>query len=137
MKDRGLETLGTLSVDDYVEIVKEVWRRIHPRRTVLDYVLHVLDHASKLGEAIRRDDADLILKEIAETTNWLFGFVGKLNDQKNGWESRLNIPTKLSEMIWTKYPSLCPHCFQRIFIANDGKSIGLRRNPAIGQFICP
>ena len=121
MKNRRLEKLGILSVDDYVDIVKNVWREIHPRRTVLDYALHVLDHASKLGEAIRRDDADLILKETAETANWLFGFVGKLNDHKTGWESRLNIQTKFSRMIWDKYPRFCPHCFQRIYISNGGE----------------
>lgn len=119
--NRSLEELGILSVDDYVAIVKDVWRVIHPRRTVSDYALHVLDHASKLGEAIRRDDADLILREIAETANWLFGFVGKLNDHKTGWESRLNIQTEFSRMIWNKYPRLCPHCFQRVYISNGGK----------------
>jgi NTP pyrophosphatase (non-canonical NTP hydrolase) len=74
-----------------------------------------------LGEAIRRDDADLVLKEIAETANWLFGLVGKLNDNKTGWESRLNIEIKLSGMIWNKYPGLCSHCFERMYISSRGK----------------
>jgi NTP pyrophosphatase (non-canonical NTP hydrolase) len=121
LRNQSLEKLGILSVDDYVDIVKNVWGEIHPRRTVFDHVLHVLDHASKLGEAIRRENADLILKEMAETANWLFGFVGKLNDRKTGWESRLNIQTKFSRMIWNKYPRLCPHCFQRVYISSGGK----------------
>lgn len=113
--------LGVLSVDDYVDIVRIVWKEIHFRRSIHDHVLHVLDHASKLGEAIRRRNVDLILGEMAETTNWLFGFVGKLNDDKTGWESRFNIPTKFSRMIWDKYPDLCPHCFERIYSLNEGK----------------
>jgi len=121
MTNRSLEKLGILSIDDYVDISRSVWTEIHPRRTVLDYALHVLDHASKLGEAIRKDDADLILKEMAETANWLFGFVGKLNDHKTGWESRFDIPTKFSRMIWNKYPRLCPHCFQRVYTLSGGK----------------
>lgn len=116
-----LKRLGILNVDEYVDIVKNVWNEIHQRRTALDYALHVLDHASKLGEAIRRDDADLILREIGETANWLFGFVAKLNDDKAGWESRLDIQTKMSRMIWDKYPGLCPHCFQRLYVLSDGK----------------
>jgi len=121
MKNRRLEKLGILSVDDYVDIVNDVWRAIHSRRTVLDYALHILDHASKLGEAIRRDDANLILKEIAQTANWLFGFVRKLNDHKVGWESRLNIEVEFSRMIWNKYPRLCPYCFRRIYISNGAE----------------
>jgi NTP pyrophosphatase (non-canonical NTP hydrolase) len=123
MTPQVLKSFGVLSVDEYVNIAKEVWKGIHSRRTVLDYVLHVLDHASKLGEAIRRDDADLILREIGQTANWLFGLVAKLNDDKIGWESRLNIQTMFSHMIWSKYPGLCPHCFQRIYVLNEGKKV--------------
>jgi NTP pyrophosphatase (non-canonical NTP hydrolase) len=121
LTDQRLEKLGVLSVDDYVRTVTDVWKEIHPRRTVVDYTLHVLDHASKLGEAIRRDDADLILRETAETTNWLFGLVAKLNDDKTGWQKGFNISTKFSRMIWDKYPNLCPHCFHRIYVLNKGK----------------
>jgi NTP pyrophosphatase (non-canonical NTP hydrolase) len=81
----------------------------------------VLDHATKLGEAIRREDADLILRETAETANWLFGFVAKLHDEKTGWESRFNIPIEFSHMIWHKYPNICPHCFQRVYITRGGQ----------------
>ena len=110
-----------LSVDDYVDIVRVVWKEVHPQRTVVDFVLHVLDHASKLGEAIRKEDVSSILKEIAQTTNWLFGLVGRLNDDKAGWEKRLTGP-KFSHMIWNKYPNLCPHCFERIYISKEGKT---------------
>lgn len=116
-----LETLGTLSVEDYVNIVRNTWKGIHSQRTTLDYCLHVLDHASKLGEAIRKDDANLVLKETAETANWLFGFVAKLNDNKVDWEDSFNISTNLYRMIWDKYPDLCPHCFQRIYKLGNGK----------------
>lgn len=116
-----LDRLGVLSVDDYVDIVKNVWTGFHSRRTVIDYVLHVLDHATKLGEAIRREDADLILRQTAETANWLFGFVAKLQTDKTGWESRFNIPVKFSHMIWHKYPNICPHCFQRVYMIDQGQ----------------
>jgi NTP pyrophosphatase (non-canonical NTP hydrolase) len=119
--NQSLEKFGELKIDDYVDIVRNVWTNIHPRRTVIDYALHVFDHASKLGEAIRKKDADLILTEIAETLNWLFAFVAKLNDFKTGWENKLNIKTNFSRMIWDKYPNICPHCFERIYILNNHK----------------
>jgi len=116
-----IRKLGVLNVDDYVDIVRNVWSTIHARRTVLDYALHVLDHSSRLGEAVRRDEPDRILDEIAETANWLFGFVAKLNDKKQGWWQVFNIPTRLSHMIWGKYPGFCPHCFERIYVWQEGK----------------
>jgi len=124
MVDNKLNNLGILKADDYVAIVRQVWGDIHPRRTTIDYLLHVLDHASKLGEAIRRDDAHCILRETAETTNWLFGFVAKLNDKKKGWERVLNVEVPLSRMIWGKYPNLCPHCFERVYVSQKGRKSG-------------
>lgn len=124
MVDNRLENLGVLKVDEYVEIVRQVWHNIHPRRTAVDYLLHVLDHASKLGEAVRRDDAHRILRETAETASWLFAFVAKLEDKKKGWEQALNIKVSLSMMIWGKYPNLCPHCFERAYILCKGNKSG-------------
>ena len=124
MVDNCLEKLGVLKADEYVTIVRQIWRNIHPRRTAVDYLLHVLDHASKLGEAVRRDDAHRILRETAETANWLFTFVAKLNDNKKGWEQCLNVKVPLSMMIWGKYPNLCPHCFERVYILHKGNQSG-------------
>ena len=111
---RGIDIL---SIDDYVDIVRNVWALNHHRRKVTDYAMHVLDHASKLGEAIRLEDLDEIFCHLAEVSNWLFGFVAKLNDEKINYEKIFNIPTKLSDMVWYKYPNLCPVCFKRNLIS--------------------
>jgi len=123
VSDLRLKRTGVLSIDQYVQNVGEVWSDIHPRRTVLDCALHVLDHASRLGEAVRKDDASDILKETAQTTNWLFGFVGRLNSRPKvfAWESVFDIRTSFSRMIWDKFPRLCPHCFERLCMAPGGK----------------
>lgn len=113
MYKNALSKPGTLSVDDYVGIGRYVWADSHTRRTTLDYALHVFDHASKLGEAIRKDELNKIFDELAELTNWLFGFVAKLGDEKSGWEAVFNIDTKFSDMIWGKYPGICCHCLER------------------------
>ncbi len=113
MSENSLKKFDLLSVDDYVSIVRDVWVDFHGRRTTLDYAMHLFDHASKLGEAIRKDELHTIFSELAELTNWLFGFVAKLNDEKEGWEAVFNIKTELSDMIWGKYPSTCCHCLER------------------------
>lgn len=112
-----LETPDTLSVNDYVNIVRNVWSPIHKRRTTLGYAFHLFDHASKLGEAIRKDELNEIFSEIAELTNWLFGFVAKLNDSKSDWEAVFNINVPFSDMIWAKYPWSCGHCIERKYLA--------------------
>lgn len=126
MNDLRLNRLGVLSIDSYVENVESVWADIHPRRTVFDCALHVLDHASRLGEAVRKDDASDVLKETAQTTNWLFGFVGRLNASPKvfDWETVFDIPTSFSRMIWDKFPRLCPHCFERKFMVSNGSEAG-------------
>lgn len=111
--DLKLKRRGTLSVDSYVRIVRDVWADSHAKRTTLDYALHLFDHASKLGEAVRKDELNKIFDELAELTNWLFGFVAKLGDEKSGWEAVFNIDTKFSDMIWGKYPGICCHCLER------------------------
>jgi len=93
--------------------VRDVWVDFHDVRITLDYALHVFDHASKLGEAIRKDELDITFDELAELTNWLFSLVAKLGGNKPGWESVFNINTKLSDMIWAKYPGICCHCLER------------------------
>lgn len=117
MPKNNLRKRGTLSMDGYVGIVRDVWVDSHTQRTVLDYALHLFDHASKLGEAIRKDELDRIFDELAELTNWLFGFVAKLRDEKSGWEAVFNIKMKLSDMIWAKYPAVCCHCLEREYRA--------------------
>jgi len=112
-----LKKLNVLSVDDYVNVVRDIWTPIHNRRTTLGYAFHLFDHASKLGEAIRKEKLNQIFSEIAELTNWLFGFVAKLNDKKSDWEALFNIDMPLSDMIWAKYPWSCGHCVERKYLA--------------------
>ncbi len=113
MPDYKLRRRGLLSVDTYVKITRVVWVDFRERRGTLDYALHLFDHASKLGEAIRKDELDRIFDEIAELTNWLFSFVAKLEDEKPGWEAVFNIRKKFSDIIWAKYPGVCCHCLER------------------------
>ena len=113
MSENKLRKPGSLSVDTYVGIVRGVWSDFHERRITLDYALHLFDHASKLGEAIRKDELDRIFDELAELTNWLFSFVAKLGDEKSESEAVFNIRTKFSDMIWAKYPGICCHCLER------------------------
>lgn len=117
MPENELRRPGSLSLNTYVGIVRDVWSDLHGRRTTLDYALHLFDHASKLGEAIRKDELDRIFDELAELTNWLFSFVAKLGDEKAGWEAVFNMKARFSDMVWAKYPGTCCHCLEREYKA--------------------
>jgi len=119
MPVKKLKKLDDLNVNDYVDIVRHIWAPIHRRRTTLGYAFHLFDHASKLGEAIRKEELNEILLEVAELTNWLFGFVAKLNDKKSDWEALFNIDVPFSDMIWAKYPWSCGHCVEREYLATE------------------
>jgi len=85
------------------------------KRSVFDLWCYVLNHAAKLGEAIRREEYAEAGHEIGRTAVWLFSFIAKLQDpNKKGEDSLFYTATPLSEMIWAKYPNCCPVCYEHL-----------------------
>jgi len=87
------------------------------KRSVFDLWCYVLNHAAKLGEAIRREEYAEAGHEIGRTAVWLFSFIAKLQDpNKKGSDSLFSTATPLSEMIWNKYPNCCPVCYEHFVV---------------------
>lgn len=100
------------SIDDYVHDAGLVWPT-DKQRSVFDLWCYVLNHAAKLGEAIRREEYAEAGHEIGRTTVWLFSFIARLQDpKKKGFDSVFYLETPLSEIIWNKYPNCCPVCYE-------------------------
>jgi NTP pyrophosphatase (non-canonical NTP hydrolase) len=106
------ENRGLCSIDDYVEDCGVIWVK-DPERPVSDLYYHVISHASKLGEAIRRELYDDARHQLGRLAIWLFSLVKKLRSDKQGGDAIFTVSTTLSEIIWTKYPNCCPVCFGR------------------------
>lgn len=82
-------------------------------RAVLDIWLHVVAHASLVGEAIRKLRYDEALNELAEVAVWVMNFVGKCgNLDSSKIDGVFFLDADLSDIIWNKYPGICQYCLE-------------------------
>jgi len=83
--------------------------------------MHANHHASAIGEEVRKGSGGQLLEEIADFAMWLFTVVRKLqgpigtpkppNDSPQ--ESLIRIAGSYSDMLWNKFPGICPLCYWR------------------------
>ena len=114
--------IGNLSLDNFVEEVSGIYREKDKKRSIWDIWFHASHHAASIGEEIRKQKPGArLLEEIAEFSMWLFTFVGKIKDgigvplgkPERPEESAIRIKWGFSDLIWNKYPNMCPVCFWR------------------------
>ena len=116
-----LEEAPNATLDDLVHDSRIVWAAKDTERTIYDTLLHMVHHASKLGEQVRRGEYQAILDELGNTVMWFLTFVGKLQQpieerQKERWEEHLfYTPLRLTDIVWNKYPYTCHACYLRLF----------------------
>lgn len=113
------EDRANRSLDDYVQNVKAIWSARDAERGTLDVWLHVINHASKLGEAARKHDHAEIREHLAHFLMWFLTFVGKLETNSvrfHNPEDRLMVieNATLDDIAWEKYPGICPFCFFKL-----------------------
>lgn len=100
------------SIDDYVHDAGLIWPA-DKKRSVFDLWCYVLNHAAKLGEAIRREEYAEAGHEVGRVAVWLFSFIARLQaPTKKAVDSLFFVSTPLSEIIWNKYPNCCPVCYE-------------------------
>jgi len=105
------QSYKTGSIDNYVHDAALIWAW-DVQRPVFDVWCHVLDHAARLGEALRRELYDDAGHEVGRVAVWLISFVAKLRDENKTGHGRLfHITAPLSHMIWNKYPRCCHTCY--------------------------
>lgn len=119
------DNVGNKPLDDFIAAVAGIYDIQDEQRSLYDIWLHATHHAASIGEEIRKfKPGEKLFKEIADFAMWLFTFVGKINvplgTQTNPHgieESTIRIRGKISfsDIIWNKYPRLCPVCFWRRF----------------------
>lgn len=81
------------------------------QRPVLFTWLRVLKHATAACEGVRKSDWDIALEEVGTTIVWWLAFIAKLNELRSSdddGESIFAIPLSPSEIVWNKYPTVCP-----------------------------
>jgi NTP pyrophosphatase (non-canonical NTP hydrolase) len=106
-----------LTLDDHIHDIQLIWNRLDSERPIYDTWLHTVNHASKLGEQVRRGRFNKLLDELGDTVMWFLTFVGKLQQPTDTRRVRIDeerllyVPQSLSDIVWSKYPNLCPVCF--------------------------
>jgi NTP pyrophosphatase (non-canonical NTP hydrolase) len=112
------DTFRDASLDDYHFDFSEIWARDLLERSVLDLWLHVVDHASRIARAIRRQEPSAVTDDIADTTVWLMSFIAQCQKTSSASpESCFRFTETPLEIIWQKYPAICPGCFDHWIIS--------------------
>lgn len=124
------DTVGSMQLDEYVATIAEIYSANDRNRSVWDVWCHALHHAAAIAEQLRKKAlADSVFDEIADFSLWLFTAVHKLAGRVGEPKERNEIPPETliriesgcSDLLWQRYPKVCPFCY-------------LRRTKAAGSF---
>ena len=115
------QTIGQLQLDGLVQGVHGIYSTKDAKRSLWDVWMHTNHHAAAVGEEVRKGSAGQLLVELADCAMWLFTMVKKLqgpigipkppNDSQQ--ESLIRIANSYSEILWNKFPGVCPFCYWR------------------------
>lgn len=113
--------IANVSLDEFVAAVAGIYKRQDKKRSIWDIWLHTVNHAAAIGEEARKyKPGEKLLQEIADFSMWLFTFVGKIEGtfglvtgRQGIGESTIRTKMTFSDIIWNKYPRVCPLCFGR------------------------
>lgn len=115
--------IGNMPLDEFVTAVAGIYETQDEKRSIWDIWLHTVNHAAAIGEEARKyKPGGKPLEEIADSSMWLLTFVGKIRGtfgsvagKQRIEESTIRTEVTLSDIIWNKYPMVCPVCFGRRF----------------------
>lgn len=103
------ETLGLVPIEDFVDDIAFIWGKNDRKRPLVDIWLHVVEHTSRLAEALRRERFDTAQLELAGVVFWILSFVGQ-SRTRTGLERLLLISKPIPDIVWSKFPAKCPVC---------------------------
>jgi NTP pyrophosphatase (non-canonical NTP hydrolase) len=131
-----LETVGLLQLDEYVAEIAAIYKRNDIYRSLWDVWCHTLHNAAGIAERIRKGQTSgRLMDEIADFSLWLFTFVRKLSEgaapdkvgNAIGSDAVIRIENACSDLLWQRYPGICPFCLARRSKAGATSEQELRR----------
>jgi NTP pyrophosphatase (non-canonical NTP hydrolase) len=129
LMDSSREDIGQTPLDEYVTVVANIYSTHDGKRSIWDIWCHTLHHAAGIAEQIRRrGPTEKLHTEIADFSLWLFTAILKLTGKfgqsegrtETAQESLIRIQSSCSDLIWRKYPKLCPKCFAGETVSPEG-----------------
>jgi len=123
------EVAGRMQLDEYVAVIGKIYEANDRNRSLWDVWCHSLHHAAGVAERARKQSpvTDLC-KEVADVALWLFTAVhklyGKFGEPKplsveTPVDSLIRIQSHCSDLLWHRYPGVCPSCYVRTAIGNQ------------------
>jgi len=99
------------SLDDWETEFDEIYGRIDQQRSLAEMWLLMMEDASQLAEAIRREKYSDALRKLSRVFGWTCSFVARCraSDLK---DTPFYLEKTLSEIVWQKYPYRCSLCGQ-------------------------
>ncbi len=117
------KTIGDTSIDEFVRIIPAIYAVHDKKRNLMDVWLHTNHHAAAIGEEVRKSrPGGKLLEEIADFSMWYFTLIGRLqgrmgdagdSDIDSERERLIRIDHSYSDLLWNKYPGMCPVCYWR------------------------
>jgi NTP pyrophosphatase (non-canonical NTP hydrolase) len=116
------ETAGRMQLDEYVAEIVKIYGAHDRHRSLWDVWCHALHHAAAIAERLRKKaPAAEVFNEIADFALWLFTAVHKLEGRlgephepnETPPETLIRIRTSCSDLLWHRYPKVCPFCYAR------------------------
>lgn len=99
------------SIEEYIRDVKRIWP-LNSKRLPLHIWMKVVGKATIVCEGVRKLEWDTVIDELAALVMWWFAFVGRVNnlDGRSGDDVIFRIPSLAGDILWKKYPQVCPAC---------------------------
>lgn len=116
------ETIGGTDLDAFVNVIPGIYKNHDGKRNLMDIWLHTNHHAAAIGEEVRKaKPGGTLLDEIAHFSMWLFTLLGRLQGGFGSGDVKLDsareriikIGLNYSDLLWQKYPRMCPVCYWR------------------------
>jgi len=101
------------SIDDYAEDIQKIWPTDKTRPVLLQWLI-VVAHASALAEEVRKSAWDKVVHEVAEVFVWWLSFILRIREcpqNESDPDAIFYLPCLPSDIVWSKFPNLCPVCF--------------------------
>lgn len=89
-------------LNDWVRMIDQIYGERNRRKnwSASDIWLHVVEEVGEVAEDYRKEDYAALLRDLPDVFVWLCSF-----------SVRYNI-SNLAEVIWRKYPGICPYCHE-------------------------
>lgn len=136
--EHSLTSVGQLPLDEFVRVVAKIYSVHDKHRSIWDVWCHTLHHAAGIAQQVRAGTTQgKLYEEIADVSLWLFTAILKLNRKlgqsegasETAQESVIRIASDCSDLLWHKYPNLCPKCSADRIVGGFTGSVSLGLTP--------